>query len=170
MGLLKRLLGRDKASVLTCSAVVPAAGRSVRMGEDKLLLPLGETPVILRTLRALESSPYITEIIVAAREEQIVPLSQLCKEAGLEKVRKIVVGGETRSASVLAGIREADSAAELIAVHDADRPLVTVEVINAAIELAAQRGAAAPAVPVKDTIKRAVGGVVTETPDRSEQG
>lgn len=168
MGFLKRLLGRDKSPALTCTAVVPAAGKSVRMGEDKLLLPLGDVPVILRTLRALESSSYITEIIIAAQAEQIVPLSQLCKEAALGKVRKIVVGGETRSASVLAGIREADPASELIAIHDGDRPLVTVEIINAAIEKAAQRGAAAPAVPVKDTIKRGADGMVIGTPDRAE--
>lgn len=167
MGLLSRLLGRGKGPALTCTAIVPAAGRSVRMGEDKLLLSLGEVPVILRTLRTLESSRYITEIIVAVREEQIVPLGQLCKDAALTKVRKIVIGGETRSASVLAGLREADPASELIAVHDGDRPLVTVEIINAAIEKAAERGAAAPAVPVKDTIKRVSDGKVTETLDRS---
>lgn len=168
MGLLSRLMGRGKEPALTCTAVVPAAGRSVRMGEDKLFLSLGEVPVILRTLRTLESSPYITEIIIAAREEQLVPLGQLCKEAALAKVQKIVVGGETRSASVLAGIREADPASELIAVHDGDRPLVTVDIVNAAIEKAAQRGAAAPAVPVKDTVKRSADGVVTATLDRTE--
>lgn len=167
MGLLQRLLGRQKERSLTCTAVVPAAGRSLRMGEDKLFLPLGEVPVILRTLRTLESCGYITEIIVATREESIVPLGQLCRDAALNKVTKIVVGGESRAASVLAGLREADPASGLIAVHDGDRPLITVEVINAAIERAAQRGAAAPAVPVKDTIKRAVDGVVETTLDRS---
>lgn len=167
MGLLQRLLGRQKERSLTCTAVVPAAGRSLRMGEDKLFLPLGEVPVILRTLRTLESCGYITEIVVATREESIVPLGQLCRDAALNKVTKIVVGGESRAASVLAGLREADPASGLIAVHDGDRPLITVEVINAAIERAAQRGAAAPAVPVKDTIKRAVDGVVETTLDRS---
>ena len=167
MGLLQRLLGRQKERSLTCTAVVPAAGRSLRMGEDKLFLPLGEVPVILRTLRTLESCGYITEIIVATREESIVPLGQLCRDAALNKVTKIVVGGESRAASVLAGLREADPASGLNDVHDGDRPLITVEVINAAIERAAQRGAAAPAVPVKDTIKRAVDGVVETTLDRS---
>lgn len=168
MGFLRRLLGRRRNPVLTCTAVVPAAGRSVRMGEDKLFLSLGDIPVILRTLRTLENSVYITEIIIAAQPEMIVPLGQLCKDAALEKVKKIVVGGETRAASVLAGLREADPASELIAVHDADRPLVTVDIINAAIEKAAERGAAAPAVPVKDTVKRAVNGVVESTLDRSQ--
>lgn len=161
-------MGRSRGTALTCTAIVPAAGRSVRMGEDKLFLPLGDVPVILRTLRTLESSVYVTEIVIAAREEQIVPLGQLCKDAALEKVRKIVVGGETRSASVLAGLREADPSSELIAIHDGDRPLVTVDIINAAIEKAALCGAAAPAVPVKDTVKRAANGVVSGTLDRSE--
>lgn len=168
MGLLKRLFGREKEHRIFCTAVVPAAGSSTRMGEDKLLLPLGEMPVILRSLRALEDSPYITEIILVTREEQIVPLSQLCRDAALTKVTKVVVGGESRTDSVLAGLREADPRAELIAIHDGARPLVTAEIIAAAVEKAAERGAAAPAVPVKDTVKRALNGVVTATPDRSE--
>ncbi|MCI9263017.1 MAG: 2-C-methyl-D-erythritol 4-phosphate cytidylyltransferase [Oscillospiraceae bacterium] len=168
MGLLQRLFGRQKSMGPRCTAVVPAAGRSLRMGEDKLFLSLGEVPMILRTLRTLESSGYIAEIVIATQEESIVPLGQLCKDAALTKVTKIVVGGETRAASVLAGIREADPTTELIAVHDGDRPLATVGLIDAAIEKAAERGAAAPAVPVKDTVKRAVGGMVETTLDRSE--
>lgn len=168
MGLLKRLFGREKEHRIFCTAVVPAAGSSTRMGEDKLLLPLGEIPVILRSLRALEDSPYITEIILVARGERIVLLSQLCRDAALTKVTKVVVGGESRTDSVLAGLREADPRAELIAIHDGARPLVTAEIIAAAVEKAAERGAAAPAVPVKDTVKRAVDGVVTATPDRAE--
>lgn len=168
MSLLKRLVRRKAEAGLTCTAVVPAAGRSVRMGEDKLFLPVGEVPVIVRTLRALESCEYIKEIILVAQEAQLVPLGQLCKDAALQKVRKIVVGGETRSASVLAGVREADPASELIAIHDGDRPFITVNIINDAIQKAAQCGAAAPAVPVKDTIKRGRDGMVIETLLRSE--
>lgn len=169
MGLFKRFLNRKKKhDGPTCTAVVPAAGHSVRMGEDKLLLPIGGVPMLLHTLRALESCPYITEIIVVTREELIVPVGQLCNDAALTKVRKVVVGGQTRSASVLAGLREADPASELIAIHDGDRPFVTGEILDKTILKAAQCGAAAPAVPVKDTIKRAVDGVVENTPDRSE--
>ena len=169
MGFFGRLFGGNrKYSGPTCTAIVPAAGRSVRMGEDKVLLPLGGVPMLLRTLRALEDCAYITEIIVVTRGDLIVPVGQLCHDAALTKVRKVVVGGETRSASVLAGIREADPSTELIAVHDGDRPFVTVEIMDETILKAAQCGAAAPAVPVKDTIKRAVGGVVESTPDRSE--
>ncbi len=169
MGLLDRLRRKEKRSgAMGCTAIVPAAGLSTRMGADKLLLPLGETPVLLWTLRALEGCPYITEIILVTREDLIVPLGQLCKDAALEKVSKVVVGGDTRTQSVLAGLREAAPGAELIAIHDAARPLVSLGVLNEVVEEAIRTGAAAPAVPVKDTIKRAVDGVILNTPDRSE--
>lgn len=164
----KQLFEKKRDKGVTCSAIVPAAGRSNRMGEDKVLLPIGDVPVLLRTLRTLEECSYITEIIVATREDLIVPVAQLCKEAALSKVRKVVLGGESRTASVLAGLHEASPDTELVVIHDAARPLVTREIIEETILKAAQCGAAAPAVPVKDTIKQAVHGVVTATPKRSE--
>ncbi|MGN0967751.1 MAG: 2-C-methyl-D-erythritol 4-phosphate cytidylyltransferase [Oscillospiraceae bacterium] len=152
-----------------CAAVVAAAGSSTRMeGADKIMLPLRDDPVIVHTLRALEYCPYIQEIVVVTREDLIVPLSRLCSDCFLTKVRKVVLGGETRVHSVQLGIQEVSEQAELIAIQDGARPLVTPEVLEEAILTAAKCGAAAPAIPVKDTIKRAVGGVVEGTPDRSE--
>lgn len=167
-GLLGRLFRRRREEELRCSAVVPAAGSSTRMGQDKLLLPLGEQPVLLHTLRALELCPYITEIVVVTREELIVPIGQLCRDAALEKVRKVIVGGATRSHSVLAGLGELSQDAELAAIHDGARPLVSQAVLEAVIRRASECGAAAPAVPVKDTVKRARDGLVTATLDRAE--
>ena len=74
------------------------------------------------------------EIILVTREDLIVPLGQLCKDAALEKVSKVVVGGDTRTQSVLAGLREAAPGAELIAIHDAARPLVSLGVLNEVVE------------------------------------
>lgn len=176
-GLLGRLFRRQRTPELRCSAVVPAAGSSTRMeGQDKLLLPLEEQPVLLHTLRALELCPYLAEIIVVTREDLIVPIGQLCRDAGLSKVRKVIVGGATRTHSVLAGLGELSSGAELVAIHDGARPLVSQELLETVILRAAECGAAAPAVPVKDTIKQAKGGdgktvpegcMVENTPDRS---
>ena len=169
MGLINRLLERRKElKRQPCTVIVPAAGSSTRMGTDKVLMPLDGIPVLIRTLQILERCPEVTEIIVVTREDLIVPVSQLCRDAGLNRVHKIIRGGATRAESVLAGIREADPGAELIAIHDAARPLVTEEIIAETIRTASKRGAAAPAVPVKDTIKRAVDGVVQETPNRAE--
>lgn len=77
------------------------------------------------------------------------------------------MGGDTRTASVLAGVREAEEGASLIAVHDGARPLVSQSVLEQVILRARECGAAAPAVPVKDTLKQAKDGVVTATPDRA---
>ena len=168
-GLLGRLFRRQRTPELRCSAVVPAAGSSTRMeGQDKLLLPLEEQPVLLHTLRALELCPYLAEIIVVTREDLIVPIGQLCRDAGLSKVRKVIVGGATRTHSVLAGLGELPSGAELVAIHDGARPLVSQEVLETVIFRAAECGAAAPAVPVKDTIKRARDSLVEATLERSE--
>lgn len=168
MGLWKRLLRREEAEQVRCAAVVPAAGSSTRMGgQDKILLPLDGVPVLIHTLRALESSALITEIVVVTREDLIVPISQLCRDGALSKVSKVVIGGDSRAQSVLRGIQALPEDTPLIAIHDGARPLVTPQVIDGAIRMAAQRGAAAPAVPLKDTVKRARDGLVEETPDRS---
>ncbi len=168
-GLLGRLFHRERQDRPRCSAVVAAAGSSTRMeGRDKLLLPMGEEPVLVHTLRALEECPWIDEIIVVTRGDLIVPVSQLCRDCALAKVCKVVAGGATRTRSVLAGVEEADPDAGLIAIHDGARPLVDQQVLEEVILRAGECGAAAPAVPVKDTVKRAVNGVVTGTPDRSE--
>lgn len=160
-------LRKKKDRAPFCTAVVPAAGSSTRMeGQDKILLPLGDLPVLARTLLALEDCPLIHEIVVVTREDLIVPVSQLCKDFGIEKATHIVVGGANRTLSVLSGIREASPSAELIAIHDGARPFVTEEVLEEVLAAAAQCGAAAPAVPVTDTVKRASGGMVEETLDR----
>lgn len=165
-GLFKR---KKQPAAPYCAAVVVAAGSSTRMGGvDKVMLPLRDEPVIVHTLRALEYCPYIQEIIVVTQEKLIVPVSKLCADYFLTKVSKVLLGGDTRTQSVRLGVREVSDKAELIAVQDGARPLLTARVLEEVILAAAKCGAAAPAIPVKDTIKRAVDGVVTETPDRSE--
>jgi 2-C-methyl-D-erythritol 4-phosphate cytidylyltransferase len=158
---------RPKDRIPVCSAVVVAAGSSTRMGSDKLLLPLGGVPVIVHTLRALQSAPSIDEIVLVTREDLIVPMSQLCQEHGLTKVVKVIRGGKTRTESVRLGTLEVHRQAQVIAIHDGARPFASVEVMEAAIQQALATGAAAPAIPVKDTIKVAVGGLIQSTPDRS---
>ncbi len=165
-GLFKR---KKKAMQPYCAAVVVAAGSATRMaGLDKIMFPLQEKPVIVHTIQALESCAYIQEIVIVTREDLIVPISKLCADYVLKKVTKVIVGGETRVQSVRNGLIEVSERANLIAIHDGARPLVTLQVLNEVIEAARKCNAAAPAVAVKDTIKRAVKGVVEETPDRSE--
>lgn len=150
-----------------CSAVVVAAGSSTRMGMDKLMLPLDETPVIVYTLRAVQAAPSVGEIILVTREDLIVPMSQLCQDYAISKVTKVVRGGASRTQSVRLGTLEVSGDAQVIAIHDGARPFVSAEVIERVVAQAMETGAAAPAVPVKDTIKVAHDGVVESTPDRA---
>ena len=152
-----------------CAAVVPAAGSSSRMkGTDKLFFEFDGIPVLVRTLIKLQACEYIDEIVIATREEMLGHVAGLCEEYKIKKVTKIVKGGESRLHSVLSGVRAVDKANKYVAVHDAARPFVTDEVIKQAIDAAVRTGAAAPAVPVKDTIKRARDNIVIETPKREE--
>ena len=165
MGIFQRR--RKGAQPPCCAAVVPAAGSSTRMGQDKLFAPLGGVPVLIHTLRALESCPSVGAIIVVTRSDHLVEVGKLCREAALSKVSKVVSGGATRTESVLAGVNAVGEEYPIIAIHDGARPLVSREVVEAAIAAAASGSAAAPAVPVKDTVKEAERGIVTATPDRS---
>ena len=144
-GLINKLLGRQREKVPFCSAVVPAAGASNRMeGENKLFAQIGGAPVLGRTVAALAQSDQISEIVVAAREEELLTVADICRAYVEGKPVKVVRGGETRLESVIAALAECDERAELVAVHDGARPLVTVEIIDAAIQRAREAYAAAP--------------------------
>ena len=152
-----------------CSAIVAAAGSSRRMeGENKLLLPLDGIPVLARTLMALNGAELVDEIVVAVREEDLLPTGDLCRIYGVSKPVKIVRGGETRLASVLAASLECREDAAFLAVHDGARPLADPALIDRVVALAHRTNAAAPAVPVKDTIKVIRDNVVVSTPPREE--
>ena len=147
-----------------CTAVIVAAGTASRMrGIDKMLAPLAGQPVLLRTVRALAASSRIGQIIVVTRDDLLESVRALCGEDS--KVRAVVPGGATRAESVLNGLQCVET--QFVAIHDGARPLVTPEVIDAAISAAEETGAAAPAVPVHDTIKIAESGMVRATPDRA---
>lgn len=152
-----------------CTMIVPAAGSSARMGGgDKLMMELEGVPVLVRTLRALDAAQLVDEIIIATREDRLLEVADLCRRCGLRKPVRVVQGGENRTQSVLAAACEADAKAQFIAVHDGARPLVLPEDVDAVIRFACQTHAAAPALPVTDTVKTAdETGRVTGTPDRS---
>lgn len=149
-----------------CGAVIVAAGSASRMGGiDKVMAPLGGEPVILRTVRAFQETDAIREIVIVTRENLIMPVSDLC--AGLDKVKAVVVGGGSRQESVWLGLNALSKGMELAAIQDGARPLVTPALIDRTVRAAHSYGAAAPAIPVKDTIKVEKSGLIESTPDRS---
>lgn len=165
MDILKRAKEKNRPY---CAAVIVAAGSASRMrGVDKIMAILGGEPVILRTLRVFQACEAIDEIVVVTRADLVLPITQLCADGGITKKSKIVVGGDERTESVMTGLDSVSDRTVLVAIHDGARPLVTCEIVAGTVEKAAQTGAAAPAVPVKDTIKVARRGVIEATPDRS---
>ena len=149
----------------TCAAVIVAAGSATRMqGIDKMLVPLAGVPVVLRSVRALAASDCIDSLVIVTRTECMETLRTLCAE--VSKPVTVVAGGASRPESVLAGRAALPEGTELAAIHDGARPLVTQAVIAEAVEAAGRCGAAAPAVPVHDTIKQAENGLVRATPER----
>ena len=152
-----------------CTVVVVAAGASSRMGEgeNKLFLELDGKPVLAWTLSALNGCGAVDEIILVTRPEETEAAGALRAEYGIDKLTKIIFGGATRTESALAGVTAASGKARIIAIHDGARPFVTQQVVADAVHNAVLYEAAAPAVPLKDTVKRAEKGVVQETPERS---
>ena len=150
-----------------CGAVIVAAGTASRMGGiDKVMAPLGGEPMLVRTVRVFENCEAVKDIVVVTREDLVESVTELCK--GFGKVRAVVKGGTSRQESVQAGIAALPKNVHLAAIHDGARPLITEAVIDRTVRAAHTYAAAAPAVPVKDTIKVAKGGLVAATPDRSK--
>lgn len=150
----------------TCGAVIVAAGSASRMGGiDKVMAPLGGEPMIVRTVRAFQNCDAIASIVIVTREDLIRPISGLCRD--MSKVTAVACGGSSRQESVHLGLNALPKGTKLVAVHDGARPLVSWQVIDRAVRAANTYGGAAPAIPVKDTIKVVKGGLVESTPDRS---
>lgn len=168
MGLLS-LFRKKKKEEPACAAVIVAAGSARRMeGIDKALAPLGELPVLVHTLYAFQDCPAVGEIVLVTREDLLVEAGRICRDFAFDKVTKVIVGGAERIHSVQAGLSEVNPEADLIAIHDGARPLVSQEIIRDTVARAALTGAAAPAIPLTDTIKREEGGRTVETVDRSQ--
>ncbi len=157
------------------AVLIAAAGFGKRMGGQvaKQYRELGGMPVLSRTIAAFERHALIDSIYIIGQAEQL----DYCRRAtvepyGFSKVRALVAGGKQRQDSVRQGLCALGSE-QLILIHDGARPFVTAEIITQTIEAAAEHGAAAAAVPVKDTIKvvqAAADGTpqaFCDTPDRS---
>jgi 2-C-methyl-D-erythritol 4-phosphate cytidylyltransferase len=133
------------------AALIVAAGRGARMGAStpKALLPLGGEPILARALAAFRGHPRI-DGLVAVVTDPAEARSVLGKAASGVA---LVPGGRERQESVRRGLEAIDDAS-IVLVHDAARPLVPRGVIDAVIEGTLRHGAAVPAIPVADTLKR----------------
>ncbi len=152
---------------MTCTAIILAAGMSSRMkGTNKQLLSLGDMPVILRSAMNFQNTPEVTEIIIAAKEDNLEAIQSLCSQNGITKLKKVCVGGDTRSKSAEIAFSYAGKT-DVTAIHDGARPFALPPLISAVIKAAMEHKGAIAAVAVKDTIKLAEDGFISATPDRS---
>ena len=150
------------------SALIPAAGSGARFGRgvNKVFCEVAGRPILAHTLAVFESCEAVDELIVIVGEREVEPARELVGRFGFRKVREIVAGGAHRQDSVANGLKEVTG--DVVAIHDAARPLVTREIIERSIHEAARSGACIAAVPVIDTIKSVADGAVTGTIDRRD--
>jgi 2-C-methyl-D-erythritol 4-phosphate cytidylyltransferase len=154
---------------LSTWAVLVAAGRGERLGEDrpKAFVRLGDLPLLAEPLRRLDDCEWVDHLVVVAPAEWEEPAILLAEELGASKAGACVAGGETRTESVRLGVAEVPDDAAVILVHDAARPLVPAGLVERLLEaLGAGFDGAVPALPLADTVKRVRDGVVAETLDR----
>ena len=151
------------------SAVIVSAGNSTRMGGiNKQFLELDGLPLIVNTITMFQRCNMIDEIIIVTRESEIDAVAKLVEKYDFYKVNNIVAGGETRQLSVYEGVTSTSNITDLVVIHDGARPLVTVKVIEETIKAAAEFGAAATGVKVKDTVKVVDDNDnIIDTPDRT---
>lgn len=150
------------------AAVIVAAGRGSRMGlgRNKVLAPLAGVPVIVRTVRAFEATGLFDGgIVVVTGAEDLAQMRDLF--ARFHVGASLTLGGADRQESVHRGLMATNPSADVIAIHDGARPLVTRAVIERTIESAQRFGSGVAAVMLKDTVKRVdAEGVVIDTPRR----
>jgi 2-C-methyl-D-erythritol 4-phosphate cytidylyltransferase len=148
------------ASVL----IVAAAGTGVRLGhsEPKALVPLSGRPILSWVLDALSALRF-DAVVVTAPPERLGDFEALVRGRG-----QVVAGGQTRAASVRRGFERAGALPrDIVCIHDAARPLVSVAEVREVIAAAERTGAAIAASPIVDTVKRVEGHRIVATVDRN---
>ncbi len=154
----------------TTVALVPAAGRGLRMGGPvpKQFLSIGGQPLIVHSLRTLQASSVIDAIVLAVPESDLAYCqSDIVEAHRFTKVIKVVAGGQERQDSVRHALAVVDSQVEIVVVHDAVRPFLTQRMLEEVVAAARSNGAAIIALPMRDTVKLVGGGhVIERTVDR----
>src|SRR5216684_2027797 len=148
------------------AVILPAAGLGTRMGRTsaetagtsrKQFMLLEGSPILLHTVRKFAASDRVSEIVIALRREDLAFVDELLRQEIRNKPVRVVEGGNSRQESVERGLAAVSPDTELVAVHDAVRPFVDLEIIEKAIEEAAETGAAIVGIVPVDTVKQVTG-------------
>jgi 2-C-methyl-D-erythritol 4-phosphate cytidylyltransferase len=144
------------------SVILPAAGLGTRMANSAGDIPIERkqfhllrgSPVLVHTLRRFGTCPSVSELVVALRPEDMASFEEMLSGEQLQTPVRVVEGGDSRQESVWNALRTLGEDTELVAVHDAVRPLVPVACIEQAIAKAASSGAAILGIVPVDTVKQ----------------
>jgi 2-C-methyl-D-erythritol 4-phosphate cytidylyltransferase / 2-C-methyl-D-erythritol 2,4-cyclodiphosphate synthase len=151
------------------AALIVAAGRGSRFGGNlpKQYAALNGRTVLARTVEAFASHPSVAVVQVVIHAYDAAHYTEAVGNSP-QKLLPVTTGGATRQASVLAGLEAlADAGVDIVLIHDAARPFIPSDLIDAAIEAARAHGAAIPGAPVTDTIVSTAAGVIATTPERA---
>lgn len=156
---------------MSVAILIVAAGRGERLGYSvpKAFVPLAGKPILAHTLAVLQSVPEVDALVPVIAEQDLAQYESLqANWCALSKLRAPVFGGAERQDSVRAGLASLGPEFSIVLVHDAARPLVQVAEVSKLIAVVREQGAAILATPLRDTVKRVQGGVIVETPPRTE--
>ncbi|MFC4620219.1 bifunctional 2-C-methyl-D-erythritol 4-phosphate cytidylyltransferase/2-C-methyl-D-erythritol 2,4-cyclodiphosphate synthase [Camelliibacillus cellulosilyticus] len=147
--------------------VIPAAGsgRRINAGQNKLLLKIGDDPIIIHTLRVFERDENCEGIVLVVKQEEMDDFKRLTATAGITKVKRLVKGGNERQDSVRRGLSTLEGDG-LVLIHDGARPFVSESLLKRVVEAAENGSAAIPAMPVKETLKKVADHYIVATIDR----
>lgn len=149
-------------------SIVTAAGQGIRFGSRKALYPLQNRPLLAWALSSFERSASIGEIIVTIpRGDSHDPYRRICTEEGFQKVR-FIDGGETRYHSVRNAFLSIERPEGFVLIHDAARPLLSLDLVQRVIDATEKFGAAIPVLPVSDTVKEVEGDRIVRTIEREK--
>lgn len=154
-----------KANVI---AVVPAAGVGKRFGNgtNKPFETLGGKPLMLWAIESLGSLPEVSEIIPVIKEDHMESAAELFERYGIQKVKRIAPGGGERQESVFHGLSLIEDGNSIVLVHDGVRPLIEPHIVRFALRELKDCDGVVVGVPVKDTIKEVMDGMVSRTLSR----
>jgi 2-C-methyl-D-erythritol 4-phosphate cytidylyltransferase len=152
-------------------ALLPAAGRGLRMGGSvpKQFLSLGGEPLIIQSLRMLQAASVVDQIILAVPPADVEYCErEIVSRQRFTKVTRVVAGGAERQDSVRCALAQVPSSTDIVLIHDAVRPFVTLRMIDEVVAAARKEGAAIIALPMRDTVKQVrTDGTIERTVDRA---
>jgi 2-C-methyl-D-erythritol 4-phosphate cytidylyltransferase len=143
--------------------ILPAAGLGTRMGRSspekagisrKQFMLLDGSPIFLHTVRKFARCARVTEIVIAARPDDVEWVEELLRKEKLGKPVRVVEGGDSRQQSVENALATVSPKTDLVAVHDAVRPFIDLPTIEKVLDEAGESGAAIVGIVPVDTVKQ----------------